>query len=79
MEKDIEFKLKKIFLKIFPNFNDVNLHKNRDSFENWDSLNHLQLVSEIETIFKIGLEMDEIANIEKGADFVPLILKKVKR
>ena len=79
MQKDIEPKLKKIFLKIFPNLKELSLNKNRESFENWDSLNHLQLVSEIETVFGISLEMEEIANIEKGTDFVPLILKKSKK
>ena len=75
----IENRLKKIFLKIFPNLHDLDFKKNRDSFENWDSLNHLQLVSEIETTFGIILEMDEIAGIEKPADFVPLIIKKSKK
>ena len=61
----IEPKLKKVFLKVFPSIRNVDFKKNRDSFENWDSLNHLQLVSEIEAVFGINLEMEEIAGIEK--------------
>lgn len=79
MSKEVEKKLKKIFSKIFPNLVDVDLKKDRNSFENWDSLNHLQLVSEIETSFGINLEISEIAGIEKGADFIPLILLKSKK
>jgi len=75
----IEPKLKKVFLKVFPSIRNVDFKKNRDSFENWDSLNHLQLVSEIEAVFGINLEMEEIAGIEKLADFVPLILKKTNK
>lgn len=79
MSKEIESKLEKIFLKIFPNLKKFDFKKNRESFENWDSLNHLQLVSEIETVFGINLEMEEISGIEKPADFIPLILKKSKK
>lgn len=73
-----EDKLKAIFLKIFPNLknDEFDLRSSRNSFENWDSLVHLQLVSEIESAFGMSFDIDEIIAIEKPADFIQLINKK---
>ena len=40
----------------------------QETLDNWDSLNHLKLVTAIEQEFKINLsmdEIDEIINVEK--------------
>ncbi len=78
MSPHLEEKLEKIFLKIFQNMDkkEFSIDKGRNYFENWDSLTHLQLVSEIESVFKISLEMDEIIDIQKPSDFIAIIEKK---
>jgi acyl carrier protein len=45
----------------------------RADIENWDSLNHLQLVTAIETEFGLKLTMDEIAAISTVEDFHRII------
>ncbi len=77
-DSEIENKVVQVFLKTFGNINvkTFDLEKSRNDFENWDSLAHLQLVSEIESEFGINLAMDEIVDINKPRDFVTLICKK---
>ncbi len=71
-------KIKEIFLKIFKGVNneDFDFNKDRSEFEDWDSLAHMQLVSEAEDIFKINLEIDEVVEINKPEDLAALINKK---
>jgi len=71
----MEDKLKEIFLKVFPN-DEFDLNKDRSQFENWDSLAHLQLTSDIESSFNIKFEMDDIVDIQKPKDLLDLIEKK---
>lgn len=47
---------------------EVTPNLSQDTLDNWDSLNHLQLVTAVEEEFNISLtmdEIDEITNIEK--------------
>ena len=78
MNNQIREDLQKIFLKTFQNLkeNDFHFQKPRIDFENWDSLTHMQLVSELESFFKISFEMDEIVDINKPEDLAVLIEKK---
>ncbi len=73
---DISAKLEKIFTDTFPSMKNFSLSTLRSEFENWDSLTHLQLVSDIETAFGVNFDMNEIAVIEKPEDFVPLLEKR---
>lgn len=81
MENKIDTKLKKIFLNVFQDLKDADfyLNKPRRDFENWDSLSHLQLVSEIESAFDIRFEMEDIIEIESPVDFKILIEKKLNK
>ena len=45
----------------------------RNSVENWDSLNHLRLVTAIESEYGIELTMDEVVSIESVKDIHKLI------
>lgn len=78
MKSDIGKKLTEIFLSNFKDMSaeDFSLDKDRSEFENWDSLTHLQLVSEIETAFSVSFDMDEIVEIQKPSNFIPIIEKK---
>jgi len=71
-------KLKEIFLKFFQNIkeDDFSFDKDRFQFENWDSLTHMQLISEAESIFEVNFEMDEVVDINRPQDLLDLILKK---
>ena len=78
MENENREKLKKVFVSIFKNIdqNNFDFNKDRSQFENWDSLTHMQLISEIEGVFNINFEMDEIVTINKPEDLLVLIEKK---
>lgn len=80
MEKTIKEKIENIFIKEFPYLKPTlfNFQMDRSQFENWDSLTHLRLVSEIESQFKINFDMDEIVDINKPEDFITLVKKKLK-
>ncbi|MFZ2456927.1 MAG: 4'-phosphopantetheinyl transferase superfamily protein [Candidatus Altiarchaeia archaeon] len=58
-------KVKNIFSKVMgiPE-SDVNDAITYNSFEPWDSLKHLELVSELESEYKINIEMDDIIAME---------------
>ena len=71
--------VKKVFLQIFPDLkrNSFNFAMDRSKFENWDSLSHMQLISEIENAFSLSFEMDEVVEISKPEDLVRLVEKKI--
>jgi len=77
--KKIEDTVKKVFLKIFKvelKKSSFDFKKTQDSFQNWDSFSHMELVAEIENEFGVNLEMDEIVSIRSPQDFVNLIKNK---
>jgi len=52
------------------------LNKPRTAFPEWDSLNHMQIISEIENAFGVRFEMDEVVEINRPKDLADLIAKK---
>lgn len=44
--------------------------------DNWDSMNHVILISNIEQEFHINFDIMEIISIEKFGDFIDLVEKK---
>ena len=73
----MEERLNKIFQSIFysnDNF-DIKLIV-RDVYSNWDSINHLNLISSIEEEFEIRLDIDEINKIVDYESALNIIIKK---
>lgn len=79
MKVDSKEKIRKIFIQIFPGLDkgSFNFGMDREEFENWDSLSHMQLISEIENVFNLSFEMDEVVEITKPLDLVRLVEKKI--
>ncbi len=71
-------KLKEIFMGIFNNIDKdkFDFNDNRSEFEDWDSLTHMQLISEVESAFNVNFEVDEIVDINKPEDLIILLRKK---
>lgn len=44
--------------------------------ENWDSLNHITLIVELETLTGLSLSTDELVNLKNVGDFVQLLADK---
>ncbi|MNW55785.1 acyl carrier protein [compost metagenome] len=53
----------------------VNINSQKYDFENWDSLNQLNLVMEIESKFNISLNLDEMAEINSIRDILEIVDK----
>lgn len=51
---------------------------NSDEIEDWDSLNHINLVSAIEKEFKIKFALGELASLKDVGAMVDLMMEKLK-
>tara|TARA_B100000029_G_scaffold499369_1_gene569687 strand:+ start:2265 stop:2492 length:228 start_codon:yes stop_codon:yes gene_type:complete len=74
MEKKLESVFKKIFPKFKGKFNDKVSPKN---LEDWDSLNHLNLMTAVSKKFKINFEFKEIIAINNIGELKKRIKKKI--
>ena len=74
MEKKLESIFKKIFPKFKGKFNDKVSPKN---LKDWDSLNHLNLISAISKKFKINFEFQEIIEINNIGELKKILKKKI--
>jgi len=79
MTENTEEKLKKIFLETLQiGEGDFGFDKSKSEFSSWDSLAHMQIISEIESVFGVSLQMDEVVDVQKPSDLLCLIEKKGK-
>jgi acyl carrier protein len=80
MEKENRKKIKEIFLEVLKGVDKktFSFNKKQDSFENWDSFAHLELVSKVEEEFKIIFEIEEMIELDSPAKFAKLLEKKIK-
>jgi acyl carrier protein len=73
----IDEKLKDILTKVLLiDKNAVSDDMSRKSLEEWDSMAHLMLVSEIESAFEVAMSDDDIMEVQTVAD-IKNILKKL--
>jgi len=52
---------------------------NSDTIEDWDSLNHINLVSAIEMEFGIRFALGELTALKNVGDMIDLMLKKLAK
>ena len=72
--KENKEKLYQVLAEIFEiSFLDINDDMSSDEIESWDSLNTIRMVVEIENIFLVRLEIDDISNIRKVSDICQLL------
>ena len=71
---EITGKLKSVFQKILEE-NDITITREMTAqdIEKWDSLRHIQLISEVEKVFEIKFKLREIMNMNKVGDLIDLI------
>jgi len=51
----------------------VDLFANRENIDEWDSLAHLQIISEVEDKFDISIPFEEVSDIKSLSDFLKYI------
>ena len=66
-------KIKELFKQSMGEEVEVNLETKKDDIGEWDSINHLNLIVELESSFDLGLSMDEIEKIDSVRQIVDLI------
>lgn len=72
MEEKV-FKILKDVLEM----DEVSMNTSQDNCENWNSLRHLNLVSELEDEFDVELEPEEIAEMHSVNSIIEIIKEKL--
>jgi acyl carrier protein len=72
--EEIIGKLKSVFQKVLEE-KDITITRElaAQDIEKWDSLRHIQLISEVETTFGIKFKLREIMNMNNVGDLIDLI------
>jgi acyl carrier protein len=73
-EEEITGKLKSVFQKVFEE-NDITISREMTAqdIDMWDSLRHIQLISEVERAFGIKLKLREVLSMKNVGDLIDLI------
>lgn len=76
-DKEILAKLQPVFATVFFD-DDIQVSEATTAADviGWDSLNHVALISEVERLFKIRFDIDEIVSMKNVGDLVRLIGSK---
>ena len=73
----LENEIKQIFIKIFPYIEEnFDFKRNQEDYENWDSLTHFNLITELEKKFDVKLKVDEIVSIYSAEQALEIIKGK---
>lgn len=81
MEKEVIMqRLIQIFKDVF-DLDDVVLTPDTtaDDIEEWDSLEHINLISAVESSFKIKFKMKEISTMKNVGEMISIIQERAKR
>jgi acyl carrier protein len=73
-----EDEILKITKKIFKKTKKINIHSNTKSISDWDSMNHIILIMEINKRYKINISLEDSVNINSIKNIVK-ILKKYQK
>ncbi len=77
--EEITQKLQEIFRDVFDDENIVLFDEmTSQDIEDWDSLSHIQLISDIEGQFGITFTTEEIVKTKNVGDFLSVIEKKLR-
>jgi acyl carrier protein len=66
-------RVQEVFKQAMGNEVQVDMNTEKDMILEWDSLNHLNLVVELENSFDLGLSMEEIEGLNSVKGIVALI------
>ncbi|MGZ5519546.1 MAG: acyl carrier protein [Burkholderiaceae bacterium] len=75
---EIQQKLTGIFRVVFDNPTlEISNSMTAKDVENWDSLNHINLIVSVEKAFGVRFTTKEVKNLANVGDFIDLISKRV--
>lgn len=79
MREEVFERLNEIFREIFDQENlAVYDETTADEIEGWDSLEHINLITEIENVFNIKFSIKEAAGMKNVGEMADLILKHLR-
>lgn len=77
-EKEIFDRLTLIFREVFDDTAIIiNRKTTADDLDDWDSLEHINLISAVEKEFKIRFKMKEVSSMKDVGEMVDIIASKV--
>ena len=69
--------LENIFTQVFGELShDIKEDLTSDDIENWDSMNHLNLMMKIQEEFSVQFEFSDIISVESVSDILKLLKEK---
>ena len=74
---EIKFKIKNLMNNVFSvdlNFEELT----QSNISNWDSINHLNLIIELETYFDINIDPEEIIKMNDFNSIYSILKQKIK-
>jgi len=79
-KKMILRRLNAVFQEVF---DDPSIHitprTTSDDIEDWDSLEHITLISAVESEFRMRFKMNEVSTMKNVGEMVEIIAKRAKR
>jgi acyl carrier protein len=76
-KEEIAGDLKSVFQKVLENKDlTVTREMTAQEVDNWDSLRHIQLITEVETAFRIKFKLREVLSMKNVGDLIDLIHAK---
>lgn len=77
MVEEIKERIRDVFSQVFDTVDEEDLvfGQEHQEFEEWDSLNHMELVAKLEEEFDITFDVDDVSN----SDTVTNVLETVER
>jgi acyl carrier protein len=79
-KEEITGKLTSVFERIFgPGNGRISRETNAHDIENWDSLRNIQLITAVETDFKIKFKLRELMAMKNVGDLIDLIDSHTKK
>lgn len=77
LSHNISIKLEKVFKSFFKNeVLTISKATTTEDIENWDSLNHMSLIAEIEKEFEITFDFYEVMDFENVGELIKNITNK---
>ena len=78
-EKELLKELNKIFIYVFDDESiKIDTQTSAPDIPNWDSLNHIRLILEIESKYKIKFNLSEIEDLKNVGEFLEVLKVKVE-
>ena len=77
MQEEITGTLKTVFQSVFDETDiAITREMSAEDVPSWDSLHHIQLISEVERAFKIKFKLREVMGMKSVGDLIDLIDRK---